>query len=788
MNKPELLAPAGSMDALKAAVFAGADAIYIGGKEFNARKNAGNFDNNEIGEAVIFCHLFDVKVYVAINILIKDSEIESVLKYVQLLYDNNVDGIIVQDLGLFHLIRRNFPMLNIHSSTQMFIHSIHGVHLLEEIGFDRTVLARELTLKEIKYIVDNSKKEIKIFNHGAMCICYSGQCLMSSMIGGRSGNRGTCAQPCRKRYSLYNNSNKLDEGHLLSPKDLNTLDIFTELIDTGVHSFKIEGRKKNKIYVYTIVSAYRKLMDSYIKDNKHEIITNDEKNKVYQSFNREFSNGYFLKDKVAAEELINKEIPKNMGVFTGKVIQVTNDGAKIKLNAHLSQGDGIRIINGNKETGQKITKIFKNGNQVQNAYSGDTIFISGKSLNKGDLIYKIADISLKNEIEILIDKKYPRKIPVEGKFSLRENGFLTGEITKDQVVIKYQSKVKSEKAVNKAISKDRIIQQLNKLGETPYYFKKIDIHMDDNIVIPISAVNEARREMMDELTKKIINLNRKPIKEKFDLYYKAHERSIEKPKISVKTHRFDLIEEIIKENIDEVIFGGDILFDNKQIENVLNMCVRNNKSLRLAFPRVTRMEYLKELKLHLNWLKNLPIVGVLISNYELLDLFRTTNINIHIDHTFNIMNKYTLDILGSLGVSLGYLSQELNMGEIKSFIDDSPINIGMVVYGNTELMISQYKLWDRNCSIEDIRGYSFPVIIDDFQRSHIYNSKTTSLLDELYRLDGIQNIRLDFTNEQPKEVVRVIENALLALNHGEINSDLTTKNLNITKGHFNRGV
>ena len=259
MNKFELLAPAGSYDAFIAATENGADAVYLGGKLFNARANASNFDNDELKKIVEYAHLRNVKIYVTMNTLLTNNELNEALDFAYDLYNMGIDAVIVQDLGLAKVLHERIPLLHLHASTQMTIYNLAGVKKLEELGFTRVVLARELSLDEIKYICDNTNLEIEVFVHGALCISYSGQCLMSSMIGDRSGNRGKCAQPCRLPYTLLKNGTPLKSGYLLSPKDLCTIDYFSKL--PNITSLKIEGRMKSPEYVATVVSTYRKAID-----------------------------------------------------------------------------------------------------------------------------------------------------------------------------------------------------------------------------------------------------------------------------------------------------------------------------------------------------------------------------------------------------------------------------------------------------------------------------------------------------------------------------------------------
>ena len=264
----ELLSPVGNMECLKSAINAGCDAVYLAGKNFGARSFAGNFTNEELVSAIEICHLYGIKVYVTVNTIIYDPEVEHFIKYIDFLHRNNVDAIIMQDIGMIDLVRKTYPNLKIHASTQMNIHNIEGVKLCEKLGITRVVLARETPIELIKYIKENTNMEIEVFIHGALCMSYSGQCLMSSLIGNRSGNRGTCAQPCRQPYSLIvNNKVVEDNKYLLSTKDLNTLEYINQLIDLKIDSLKIEGRMKSKEYVYLVTNTYRRIIDNYIKEN-----------------------------------------------------------------------------------------------------------------------------------------------------------------------------------------------------------------------------------------------------------------------------------------------------------------------------------------------------------------------------------------------------------------------------------------------------------------------------------------------------------------------------------------
>ncbi|NLD47499.1 MAG: U32 family peptidase, partial [Clostridiaceae bacterium] len=325
-NKPELLAPCGDQDAFKAAVENGADAVYLGGRLFNARQFAANFDSEKLKEASDYAHVRAVNVYLAMNTLMSEGELGKALEFLQEAYLAGIDGVIVQDLGFAALVRKAFPDLPLHASTQMTIYNIEGVRTLEKIGFKRVVLARELSLEEIGSICTETGLEVEVFAHGALCTGYSGQCLMSSIIGGRSGNRGKCAQPCRLPYELEgenpNRNSSINRGYYLSPKDLCTVGLLGEIAATGVKSLKIEGRMKSPEYVATVVRIYRKYLNRVFEKGKLSVkyaIDEQDLSDLLKIFNRGgFSEGYF-KGKTG-KDMMSYEKPKNWGVYLGDVI------------------------------------------------------------------------------------------------------------------------------------------------------------------------------------------------------------------------------------------------------------------------------------------------------------------------------------------------------------------------------------------------------------------------------------------------------------------------------------
>ena len=341
----ELLAPAGSMEALIAAVESGANAVYLAGNAFGARAYANNFDEAALKQAINFAHLRGVLINVTVNTIVDDEEIPALKKYLKFLAAAGADAVLVQDLGVAKIAQETVPLLPMHASTQMTVHNLAGVLALAKLGFTRVVLSRELSLKESRYICQNSPVEIEVFMHGALCVCYSGQCLMSSMIGGRSGNRGRCAQPCRLPYTLATAANddvlagKAGQ-YLLSPRDLNTIDVLPELIAAGVASLKIEGRKKRPEYVATVVSTYRQAIDTYYTDNGYQV-TVEERNNLAQIFNRDFTTAYLCNR--PGKTMMSDRRPNNRGLLIGRVQAYDWDKrlVTVKLSGSLSIGDQV---------------------------------------------------------------------------------------------------------------------------------------------------------------------------------------------------------------------------------------------------------------------------------------------------------------------------------------------------------------------------------------------------------------------------------------------------------------
>jgi U32 family peptidase len=521
---PELLAPAGSIDALKAAVNAGADAVYISGKKFGARKFATNFSESEIEEGLEYAKLRGVKVYVTVNTLINDSQILPVAQYLIWLYKAGVDAIIIQDLGTACLSKLVVPDLDMHASTQMTIHNIPGVKWASNFGFKRVILARELGISEVKEIQRETKKiEIEVFGHGALCYSYSGQCLLSSFIGGRSGNKGMCAQPCRKEYKLVGgeldnfgrpcnlHSIDMNDKYLLSTRDLAVYENLETIVHSKVDSLKIEGRMRSVDYVGIVVKIYRKALDSISngewKPNSVDIY------KLKLAFNRGFTGGYLTETQ--SKLIMSREAPGNRGLYIGEVqhFNEKTNTIRIKLENQfkIDKGDGIVFLSPNKlNKSEKFNKYSDEqsesyGMAIENTpiYKGDKLFLNvGQRVKVGSKLYLTRSISLNHEARAIIRKTIQPTIPIDIIMSwdddLKAN--LTGKFIGFDGFehdIKLKSDFKMEKALKKPLSTKQIENQLQKTGQSHFVLGKVSINYSGDLFSPISKLNQFRREFLD---------------------------------------------------------------------------------------------------------------------------------------------------------------------------------------------------------------------------------------------------------------------------------------------------
>ena len=498
---PELLAPAGDMLSLKAAVENGADAVYLGVEKLSARAYASNFSLDELEQAIDYAHLRGVKVYVTVNTLIKDAEFSEAAQTLQNIAAYGADALIVQDVGLLSFLREFLPELPVHASTQMTVHNSNSVSLLEDLGVKRIVLARELSLEAIRSILKNTQVELEVFIHGALCICYSGQCLFSSLIGGRSGNRGYCAQPCRKQYTLKKNGKevKLQDNFLLSPKDLNTSQILPLLIEAGVSSLKIEGRMKRPEYVAGVVSIYRRLLDRYAADPAGYFVSGEELRTLEQLFNRGFTHAYLSgKPRI---KLMDHGVPYNRGVLVGTVKGQSRGGyVSLKLSGPLNVGDGIGFSG--EDTGESVTKILYKGKPVTSADKDIIVDLPlSNYVSSGMQVYRTSDVSLLKSMERSFTSQTPvRKVPLRLNLTAITGKQMELEIQdSDGNITSIVSEYVVQPSLKNPTTRDDVEKQLTKLGNTVFHPVSVEITSSQDIFIPIKELNNIRNIAVQEL-------------------------------------------------------------------------------------------------------------------------------------------------------------------------------------------------------------------------------------------------------------------------------------------------
>ena len=487
----ELLVPAGDINSFYAALNNGADAIYLSGKMFGARSYAKNFTDDELKTVLRLAKIYGVKIYVTMNTLVKENEVDDFLKEVEFLYNLGVDAILMQDFGMISLCLEKYPNLEIHASTQVNSSSYETIKLLYEMGVKRVVLPREMIIDEIKKI--DIPIELEVFVHGALCVSYSGNCLFSSMLGNRSGNRGECVGSCRLPYKLYKDKTLVDEGYLLSMKELNT-SVDINKLPSNVTSLKIEGRMKSPSYVGFITKYYRKILDG------EKLSTNDLED-LKSMFYRGFTKGHLFND----EDLINKKSPNHLGSHLGKVIDVNDERIRIELDRSLLQGDGIRFRESNK--GMIVNYLYDlKDNLINKGNPKQIVEIDNKvNLTSLDEVRKTTDKSLEIT-DFTITRKVPINIDVKAKVG--EEFSLTFSDLSHTVT--YRGSI-VEKSINNPISKERLISQLEKLGNTSFVSKHINIDMDEDIFIRIGDLNIARRTLSERLIGERINDYKEPI-------------------------------------------------------------------------------------------------------------------------------------------------------------------------------------------------------------------------------------------------------------------------------------
>lgn len=650
LNKIEILAPAGNYESFMAAVNAGANAVYMGLKSFNARVMTNNFSVEEYMLAIDYAHKRDVKVYLTLNTLLLDSEIKEALELVYELYKVGLDGVIVQDIGIADAIHKIMPDLSLHASTQMSVCTLEQVKTLEMLGFERVVLARELDINEIKYIAQNTKLEIEVFVHGALCVSVSGQCLMSAMIGGRSANRGSCAGPCRKKYSLYNSSGKLIEKnkYLISKKDIFGLDKLNELIDAGICSLKIEGRNKTPEYVAGVVKNYREALDNGYKEYQDK--------EVLQLFNRSGKSQGYLEG-VRYKNSISYTSPKNTGILLGKVLDVKKNYIKVKLSEDIDMHDGIEILGDNTASAvvtcirdEKFGLLNRLARKNSIVWLGDI-----EHVKVGEYVYKTSSSSLNNKYREY-SKLNLKRLEYDVVINIVENENISARVDKlgVEVKIEYMPEISKTTSVNEC----RVKQAFAKTEETSVKLN-ISCKIQDGLFVSTSKLNELRKKIVEELEKtKVIRRSISDIDERINRVLAVSVKELDSQRQnSLYVYRYNKEVDYIKyykekynKKLEAIyITPSDFKLHEKDIFRYMGMC-----KIYFVIPNVTLKNMTRYIQNTIEELCKKGISGIVIGNIGFIplcsELKAKYNLQLVGDYSLNTMNKYTARKLKEMGI------------------------------------------------------------------------------------------------------------------------------------------
>ncbi len=709
----EILAPAGSKESLEAAICAGADAVYMGGSRFGARAYAHNFNEEELLEAIDYVHVHGRKIYLTVNTLLKDSELEELYEYLLPYYERGLDAVIVQDLGVMDFIKTYFPDLAIHVSTQATVTGIYGAEFFKKRGAQRIVPARELSLEEVRRMKETSGLEIECFVHGALCYCYSGQCLMSSMIGGRSGNRGQCAQPCRLPYSAGNRKKQ----DIMSLKDLCTIDMIPELIRAGIDSFKIEGRMKQPEYVYTVVSMYRKYVDLYLQSPDSEFKVSESDRKILTGIykRRGYTKGYYKQHN--GKDMISFQRPKDE---KEERLDIPEEKKKEKFNGKLilSKGESAKLY---------------------------------VSLGEYDILCEGMEV---------------------------------------------------QEALKQPLDKVRIEKQMRKTGNTEFEFENLKIQMDEDIFLPMQALNELRREAIERLQSRILSSFRREcttvylpescsMENTFDVSSEYDE-----PRLSVlvsdERHLYKVIGD---RRIDTVYVDSGIAFSLKDKWRLKKENRQPGQKLILAMPYIFRHSDVKRFEGYYDEITEF-FDGVMIRNLESYEWLLSQGYQGEISSDYNIyvFNKRSREILKEIGIGCFTASPELNYRELKEL----DIRGGsLIVYGYQPVMITANCIQKSTGTCRHEDGVLY--LTDRYQKKFavkndckccyniIYNSQPLMLLNQAEEVKSLYpaELRLDLFDESSGDMESVIE-AYYQCFKEDRSADVP--DIDYTKGHFKRGV
>ena len=823
----ELLAPAGTKEAFYAAVENGANAVYLAGKMFGARAYAANFDEQELSDVIRYAHLKNVQVHVAVNTIIDNEELPKLKEYLSFLSSVGADAVLVQDLGAARLAQQIAPSLPLHASTQMTIHNSAGVKALAALGFSRVVLARELSIPEIQKICRESSVEIECFVHGALCVCYSGQCLMSSMIGGRSGNRGRCAQPCRLPYTLIDAAGRDVLGDsagnfLLSPRDLNAVDLIPQLLDAGIYSLKIEGRMKRPEYVATIVRTYRKAIDHYLAAKKPPI-DDDDRDHLAQVFNRDFTTAYM--ERHQGKQMMSDRRPNNRGLLVGRVVDydARTEMVSLKLARDLAVGDQLDFwVKVGGRVSAEIEHLYdEDGRECLAASAGDIVSfrIRGR-VRMHDRAFKVYDAKLMETARRSYAADSLAKIPVAMHLHAKLQAPLTLHVEDDAGnCVDEKSEYLPVRATKRPLTDEIAKAQMERLGTTAFVMKELTCEIDPEVMVPVSELNKLRRAAIAALEE--IRLSRFQAKKEIcRVMVPVRENVSTAPpaKLMVSVDSLAAAEAAISGGADGILYGGESYegrhLQPRDYDAVWDYAQAHHVRIDYNTPRIVHEGECSALVDLLAHFENKLPAALHVHNIGTAQLAQEhCSAALHADASMISYNRATLDFLQSYGFQEATISPELNEKQAARLAHDSTIPLSMMVSGRLPLMVSEYcvlgsflgNLDKGKCTmpcrkgryfLHDRKGIDFPIVTDQFCRMHILNSKKLSLLPHVPKIlrAGITTLRIEGRGTAPDELQRTVSayrdamKLSLPLTEEEEKRLQMQEGNDITRGHYFRGI
>ncbi|OMD68459.1 peptidase U32 [Paenibacillus odorifer] len=815
----ELLAPAGDWDCMRAAVANGADAIFFGVEKFNARARANNFRMDELSEIMAFLHSYGVKGFLTFNILVFENELSDAKELIDACVDAGVDAVIVQDLGLVKMIREISPDFPIHGSTQMTITSPEAVEFTKPFSLERVVLGRENNLKQIRTIGEQARLPMEVFVHGALCVSYSGQCLTSEMWGGRSANRGECAQACRLPYDLMVDGEVKPMGdvtYLLSPKDLAAIDLMPELIEAGVTSFKIEGRLKSPEYVANVVSKYRKAIDRYFEGDLSKP-SKEEVRELQQSFSRGFTHGFL--DGTNNKKLVDGTFPKSRGVYLGTVEQILRDGVVCRIHAPLKRGDGIVFDAGDptkKEEGGRVYDLRRKGVKLEGEAGEGWIIdiVAGRNdvdlrrLNVGDRIWKTNDPALDKALRQTYETEKPYRVfPVH----VRVQGCVGEKLTtwwtdvQKNVTVRVDSELALEAAQKRPMDTALLEEQFGRLGGTVFQLDALESHLQGDVIVPMRELNSIRRQAVELLAGE----RPKPpvyVKRAIEVYGDATHKGVApqragEAELTALCRSLPQVQAALEAGVRNIYADFEFI---KQFPAAVDAVRAAGASIALATPRIHMPG---ENGYHANILRLQPD-AVLVRNtgalYYYLRRRQEQPDAVHPrligDFSLNIANHKAVDLFLEAGCDIVTPSYDLNIQQMVDLLEHSDTSrMEVVIHQHLPMFHTEHCVYctfmsegtdytncgrpceEHRASLQDRIGMSHPVRVDEGCRNTVYNAVEQSGAEYLnnFRDLGVSSYRVEFLEETPEQVAEVISLYSRAL-RGEISGTQVWKSLKAT--------